>query len=544
MKYKRTSKAGLLISIVAVAVLAAAGLLLGACAENTAIIDRAEFVDNRFSYNLTGAASFTVNDDKLYASFLNNPDIRVYDHNGVQVDTLNFGDGFHTNLSYYDGKLYSYTHGLNASSITIYNLNTDECTAYTIDPSISVPLAMTVLDGRVYLIYRSDLFDPYQQSVKFSDEDNYVYMGEKAVSLDVATFETEEIGINNVLNLKPYSETEILYYAYDDIGGYYFTVYNTWSKTFSEKTYNNTTSGTFAFDYNKSADSIVFSDFSNRKLVSVSMMEPDAQIDFMHNVVAVSGNDVQFCNGFCYVLDGVSGNVLRTEYDEAVKSNEEIIFRTPEIYSETPYGCGYNINTQMISDDEFALNILAEDSDYDICMMSSKQPFSRNIREQGAFYPLNDVPMVQEYLDACFPYLKEAAFNNGEIWMIPIAVDIPCILYNPENCEKYDIVLDDAATWQYLFDTVDRLYGSVELRDNFQLNGYQAEDDIIHRYNSYYAFQGDSISYNTPLFRDTCVMLKSNDMASESLHTRIASPTFYDNLSDYYGEYLFVLTPY
>ena len=174
---------------------------------------------------------------------------------------------------------------------------------------------------------------------------------------------------NNVINLKPYSKNEIIYYAYDDIGGYYFTIYNIDKKSFSEKKYNNIPKYTYSFDFYD--NNIIYSDFGNRKITSVNIDNNESVIDFIPNVVTVSGNDLKIENGFCYVLDNHTRSIIRVKYNETIKENKEIKFLSSEIYSEVPYGCGYLINTNIIGDDEFALNILAENSEYDICMMSS-----------------------------------------------------------------------------------------------------------------------------------------------------------------------------
>lgn len=505
-----------------------------------------KYEDNKFSYNLKNVCAFTVNEKILYAAFNGEPYIYQYDEDGKEIGKLDFGEGFHTNLSYYDNKLFSFTYGENRPYITVYDLNTNECAANAVnDVDITSAIGMTVLQDKIYLIYWSENHDEYQESIKYSDDDSYIYMGEKAVCIDTDSYEAEEIDIKNVLNLKPYSENEVLYYAYDDIGGYYFTVYDVLAKSFSDKIYNNNPLYTLSFAYNSDDESIIYSDFSNRKLTSVSLEQSDTKIDFMSNVVSVTGNELQFYDGECYILDNPTGNIFRAEYSKSVKKNKEIMFCSSEIYSEVPYGCGYSINSFMLNDDEFALSILAGNSDYDICMMASQQTFSQNIRDKGAFYPLNDVPMVKEYLDACFPYLKEAAAdNNGRIWMIPIAADIPCILYNPENCQKYNINFDENTTWQYLFDIADNLYGSENLRSKFQLNGYQAESDIIHRYISNYAVNNNKSDFDNQLFRDTCQMIKNNDMASESLHTRLTQLSRYPSLTDYFNDYIFELTPY
>lgn len=501
-----------------------------------------EYSDNKFSYNLDSVTAFTVYDDIVYAAFRDSDYVCSYDYSGEKTAEFFIGNGYHTNLCFDAAKLYTFTLSESGAGITVLDIQNSESSFYALN--ISIPISMSVTDDGIYLIYREEIIDPYFESVKFRDDDNYIYLGEKAVRVDKDTFEISEMSINNAVSLKKCSNDEIIYYAYDDIGGYYLTYYNTASKSFSEKIYNNSIQNTLSFDLIPENDNIIYSDFSNHKLVSVPMIEKDSCIDFMCDVVTVEGNDLQYHNGNVYILDRTTENIIRTDYKKSVKNNKEIIILSPEIYSEVPYGCGYRINSRMLSDDEFALSVLAGNTDYDICMMTSEHSFSQNIRDRGAFYPLNDVPGVREYLDMCFPYIGEAASNSdGEIWMLPISVNVPCIMYSPQNCKKNEIIFTENTTWQYLFDTAERMYQNEEFRDKFQINEYQAASDILMRYNSNYAFSENKPSYNNDLFRNICTMTKENAVSSESLHTRIISFSQYNDLSDYYSEYLFELTP-
>ena len=85
---------------------------------------------------------------------------------------------------------------------------------------------------------------------------------------------------------------------------------------------------------------------------------------------------------------------------------------------------------------------MAQDKDFDAYLLSSRNPVAYNLKKNGAFYPLNEVEGVEEYLDACFPYLKELATNgDGDIWMIPVALAIPGLEYNKEYCAKQGVNL-------------------------------------------------------------------------------------------------------
>lgn len=295
----------------------------------------------------------------------------------------------------------------------------------------------------------------------------------------------------------------------------------------------------FSFDV-KDQERVIYSDFSNRKLVSCGIEGGDGEIDFASDLVTTGGNDIQLVGKDCYVLDNASQNIFRMDYEQAVHDNQTIRFCSSEIYSEVPFGCGYQMDSFMLEDEEFALKILAGDRDYDICMMSFGQDFSKNIHDKGAFYPLNELPNVQKYLDSCFPYIKEAARDeNGNIWMLPIAVDVPFILYHPENCRELGIQFEDKLSWKVLMDLAGQMYETKSLRNKYQLNGYQLQGNLLKQYNSNFGLVKGKASYDTDLFRDICKSLKATDVDAPCFMTRMDSMSSYLDLEEYYDNFYF-----
>ena len=104
---------------------------------------------------------------------------------------------------------------------------------------------------------------------------------------------------------------------------------------------------------------------------------------------------------------------------------------------DIPHSCGYKMKKQTLCANEFAQEVLEQDTEFDLYLLSSREHISYELKENGEFYPLNEVEGVQEYLDACFPYVKEAAINDeGEIWMIPVTLTIPGLVYNKQFCAE------------------------------------------------------------------------------------------------------------
>lgn len=84
--------------------------------------------------------------------------------------------------------------------------------------------------------------------------------------------------------------------------------------------------------------------------------------------------------------------------------------------------------------------MLSLDKSYDCALLSSEDGYAHDMMSKGSFYPLNDVEGVSDYLGRCHPYIKSAATtSDGEIWMLPIEIDVPLPVYNAENCASAGI---------------------------------------------------------------------------------------------------------
>lgn len=143
-------------------------------------------------------------------------------------------------------------------------------------------------------------------------------------------------------------------------------------------------------------------------------------------------------NGFVFLL-GMNDTSVEKRLCMAniIRNNKEIRILTDDSSNDFPYGCGYQMTTISAAPDEFALKVLAGDDDFDLFVLDTRNDCAYNLKENGAFYDLNKVEGVKEYLDACFPYIKELAYNeDGDIWMIPVDVDIPGFAYNREFCKE------------------------------------------------------------------------------------------------------------
>ena len=203
--------------------------------------------------------------------------------------------------------------------------------------------------------------------------------------------------------------------------------------------------------YNNPGNSqgIVMSDFDSINL----------EIEVYDTSASHVSNRVWYGNGLVFLQDFDSNKLVSFPLADVQKNNKTVsLISTYELSSVAPYGCGYALERIDESWDKIALKMLAQDQDYDLCMGSSDYAGSITLRDSGTLYPLNDLPGIEEYLDKCFPYIREAATDeNGMIWMLPFSVNTWAIRVEEEQMEQAGVRLRDHMTISEFADAVSEL---------------------------------------------------------------------------------------
>lgn len=500
-----------------------------------------ESAGNGFHYNLKEAAAYTIDGEDILVSYDGNPVVERYNENGEKTGEMDLGGELHTNLMVNGDCLFAVTFTGKGMQITEYNMKTEELIAHPLPSDMTSILSMAVTEQDIYLITWSDYVHSDEEGISGYDEsDDYLYMGERAIVIPQDTYEIKDMPIQNVIALYQSTDSEVVYYAHDETDGFYFVTYDSEKKEFGEKVYNNAFGYTFGFAFDAEEDRVITANFSEQKLLLGHLNDNNAVADLEDQIVVMTGNDIKYRNGYCYVLDDLTRDVIRIELESVLVDNSEIVFYQMTDFDET-YGCGYTIRAETLEEDEFALSVMAQNSQYDLCKVSTDVQVASEIREKGAFYALSDVPGVEEYLEACHPYIREAATDeSGEVWMLPIDVQIPVLLYQEENCKEYGIDVEKLEGFKELVEVADRLYEKTELRDWYSLNGYQMRSNAIDKYNEGYIRRSGEVEYDMPVFRELCELFKEYRPGErESLHTWMTQITALGGDEDeYYGKYL------
>ncbi len=303
----------------------------------------------------------------------------------------------------------------------------------------------------------------------------------------------EFFDVEVALNIfKTEKETLMIYY-YDEEQGFGFLEYLPEEQVVKEV-------GDFSLSEVKGfascEEGYLFYDFANSKLCYGTLEGVQAQITTDTSWI---NKEIEYFNGFAFYYDSGEDMVERVCVTDTLRKNRTIRLLVNMIDSIQLYNCGYQIIKQEVDMETFSLKALAGDSDFDLYFLNSRYPNAYNIKKNGAFYALNDVPGVQEYLDACFPNLKEVAINEeGDIWMLPIRLDVPLLLYDKVYCEAQGI---DFSTMNY------REFLAFTEQAEREEDGKILNAKIMNEFFAQYFHVEDS--FDTELFRNHATQFKS-----------------------------------
>ena len=205
--------------------------------------------------------------------------------------------------------------------------------------------------------------------------------------------------------------------------------------------------------------------------------------------------------GFAFYLNYLTYKVERISVTDVLKDNKEIKLMMHQTNANQPFGCGYQMKIEEKNMEEFALKLLAQDSDFDMYLLSSRDSNSYNIKEEGVFYALNEVEGVKEYLDACFPYIKDVATNEeGDIWMLPVGLMVSGLMYDKDYCASQGVDFSTMNFKQFLSFTED---AQKESRNKISIGTYLMEEALFQQYLK------EQTSFDTELFRNIAKQMRS-----------------------------------
>lgn len=401
-------------------------VVLGGCsgssrAEEAPPHDRSGY----FVYPMEDVYSFDADKDgNLYAAAYNSDALKVYDPYGAEIDGKTLPTPYHTAIAVDGGDVFT------LSANELYR-NGDKLYSLPFERSAK---DIRIVGENVYLLFTDVLADLSQAPML--DPLNG-WNGEGLLRLHLPDLSVSEVTCEYPLLISA-NDNELWVYGIDENGAYIAPVRA--DEAGEHIPIENDISNSFLVV--DPSGKYVFSGASESSTLTLRMTDPTngQSNELMPNVAVFDAGGIKARGGYIYYLNRYARSenknkverICRSDYE---KDNVPVKLLAADRFSYIPFGCGRTVVESRLSDEEFALAVLSQDRGFDACVLSSAQDFSRNFRDRGSFYALNDVPGVSEYVERLLPAPRGAAINeDGEIWALPLSMNVPCALYNTENC--------------------------------------------------------------------------------------------------------------
>ncbi|WOO36611.1 hypothetical protein R2R35_22925 [Anaerocolumna sp. AGMB13020] len=368
---------------------------------------------------------------------------------------------------------------ITASFSLINSLGSSVEAMAAVDNSLYLTAQESSTEGSFSVLYSLDMLTgkleklcelPFLQEIKqliYLEQRVYI-LSNRLIYLSLSDFKTYELGVELPVSIALKEDNSLMIQNSTNSGGYSLLSYN--PKKDSLTTVAEYKTGKFVnFAVCGKGEQIIYAyDKNPRGLVlsPVNSLEEEAEL-YPEAAVYNSNFGIYYVKGQVYCITKKL-TLVRFSLDAYLQGDRVLRYISAGYQSDEPFGCGYTMKRTELEDDKFALKVLAQDKDYDLCLMNSDSYFSYNIRENGIFYPLNEVKGINEYLNACYPYVKEAATDeDGNIWMLPIGVDIPGWLVNKNNLEQEDLGLKNNMTYEEFYWVVNSMTGEQKNRSSY-----------------------------------------------------------------------------
>ena len=373
---------------------------------------------------------------------------KVYDLEGncIKEQQVGVGDGDIQFLTAKEGKLYCI---VNKAVLAVYGP-----TLYTIDTTTWEVTEIYQFEdfwlisnfahvGDYYYVIGNLKDIPYKEFELHPNVDYFSYNGETIARIKAGEEETKEerLPIDFPIDIVATNKDTLLIYQYNENVGYEFLEFYPEEQVIQEVGWKQTDSVLYGFVQCETG-------FLFLKEAQLFYGTADGREAGVFNEWLFLPKPATYQRGFVFFINERNNKIVdtlveRISIESIIKNNKTIRFLMDMDTMVKPFDCGYQMQKSRPDFETFTLKVLAQDPDFDMFLLDSKNPMAYNIKEKGAFYALNEVEGVKEYLDACFPYIKEVATKeDGSIWMIPVALNVTGLKYHKQYCEQNGIDWD------------------------------------------------------------------------------------------------------
>ena len=478
------------------------------------IIDK-EKQENQVIYVLENITHFQLGESgELYA--LNdkcNTFLKYNAEGGLIEDYIISTDKIITSYCYGNGMIYY----IMLDTLYQYDLSSKESIVlYQFDGDHFSFKSMVWLNESIYIIRMNQMKDE-QMEVRYDEEDEYSYEGEELLCYQISKNKMEYMEIPNLKLITRKNSEELLIYAYDSEGGFYFTSYDTNGAEFSENIYTQMQLGyIYNIAYDELLDKIICSNYKGIFVTSESDFKSHGYL-YESTLGVGYSNSLQYQNGFTYELSREEGKskLIKLNNSKLIEENpvrkEKPVLKAYTLSSSyNPEFLGYEIKYEELYETDLATILLSGDSDYDFVVLDASHQIAGNMRDIGAYHELSSVQGIEQYLGQCHEYIYTASKNgDGGIWMFPIEIDIPVLIYNEPLCKEYGFNIEAIDTYEKFIDQTIQLQDNDELHYNIPY--YLMTIDITNKYIANYAITNHKSNFHTEVFQTYLEIMNQYD---------------------------------
>ena len=436
--------------------------------------------------------------DGVYEPFLQH--MKVYDLQGdlIREAEIELGRGSISTLFVDGTKLYAIVRKASKESQgpALYEIDKQTWKAtelYHFETYYYIPTCVRI--GEYFYVVGKAKDIPNKEKETYPNMNSYTYSRDcvTRINLGEEVLQEEIIPVDVPIDITKTKEDTLLIYHYDEENGFGFMEFCPEEMVLEQIGWSESASK--ASNFIQCEDGFIF--YRNGKLRYGTVNNVEAVLTEKEVFL---GKTPTYQRGFLFYQ--AEDGVKRLGVTNLIETNTPIYMLLPDEYiSFEPYDNGHPVKKMIVEPDEYTANVFAQDTDFDMYFLESRGTISYDIKEKGTFYALNEVEGVQEYLDACFPYLKEAATNeDGDIWMIPIGSAVSTLLYHKTYCEEngVDYTQMNFSEFLTLVEEVE-----VECPEKGSISTFLLVEEVLEQYLNVYD------TFDTNIFRTYAKQLRS-----------------------------------
>ncbi|MBP3577207.1 MAG: extracellular solute-binding protein [Lachnospiraceae bacterium] len=329
----------------------------------------------------------------------------------------------------------------------------------------------------------------------------------------------ERVPVDNPVQIAFAGEDAYWINLQDQTGEYCFQEYRADTGVLSEKYRSN-----FTYELSDMTCSretgLLYGRLYSIQYVCFDPRNPKAASRFAAQEVYNTPSYLQAAGGRLYIQDREQEKIYHFDPSAFVNQNEPLKGYITSEFSVTDWA-GYNIELEVISWEELALKVLAEDRDYDFVVMTTDLAETTALRDAMAYLPIPEETIAAYWTD-CWPCVREGASYNDDIWMLPLELYARGLVYNEQNLAKYEMSIGDIQTMADLCAAAKTLHSAGETG---WYNLQPMQNHLLQEY-LWRAKQGDTVNFDTPEFRAMMEFIREEYKSNSSTGYRNSSIQF------------------